>query len=519
MNHQPPTSSSVASAKDGYVKIFDTTLRDGEQSPGFSMNTEEKVRLALQLERLGVDVMEAGFPAASPDDFAAVERIAKAVKTVEVCGLARAMESDIRTTWDAIKDAAKPRIHTFIATSPIHMQYKLKKTPEQVKQMAIKAVTLAKSLCDRVDFSPEDGGRSDREFLVDILGAAIEAGADTLNIPDTVGYLTPEEFSDLIAYLIEHTPGSEKVIWSTHCHDDLGLGVANSLAGVRAGARQVECTINGIGERAGNASLEEIVMALQTRKDFYDLEHGVDSTEIFRTSQLLEQITGQKVQPNKAIVGKNAFAHESGIHQHGMLANPETYEIMTPKSVGVDKTNIVLGKHSGRAALAARLNDMGYQLEPEQLNQIFVDFKALADKKKDIADSDLAVLVHGETQNETQAWSLKHYELGSGDAKQPFATLTLTNNQTGEVLAAKADGDGMVDAAYRCIKQLCGNHGILTEFKMDAVTSGIDAQAIVNIRLEQENGQIVTGRAGDTDIVKAAILAYLDVVNKSLLLN
>lgn len=505
MNHSP---------KNNYVKIFDTTLRDGEQSPGFSMNTEEKVRLALQLEKLGVDVMEAGFPAASPDDFAAVERIASAVKEVEVCGLARAMESDIRTTWEAIKKANQPRIHTFIATSPVHMEYKLKKTPEQVKTMAIDAVRLAKSLSDRVDFSPEDGGRSDREFLVDILGAVIATGADTINIPDTVGYLTPEEFEDLMRYLITHTKGADQVIWSTHCHDDLGLGVANSLAGVRAGARQIECTINGIGERAGNASLEEVVMALQTRADFYELEHGVDSTEIFRTSKLLEQITGQKVQPNKAIVGKNAFAHESGIHQHGMLAHPETYEIMTPESVGVDKTNIVLGKHSGRAALAARLTDMGYQLETEQINQIFAEFKGLADKKKDISDADLAVLVHGEEATET-GWQLVHYQLGTGDEKQSFAALTLKHVETGEILAAKADGTGMVDAAYGCIKQLCGEHGTLTEFKMDAVTAGIDAQAVVNVRLEQKNGHVVTGRAGDTDIVKAAILAYLEAVNKS----
>jgi len=501
--------------KPNYVKIFDTTLRDGEQSPGFSMNIEEKVRLALQLERLGVDVMEAGFPAASPDDFTAVKRIAEVVTKVEVCGLARAMELDIRTTWEAIKEAKMPRIHTFVATSPIHMEYKLKKSPEQVKQMAIDAVTLAKSLCDRVDFSPEDGGRSDREFLVDVIGAVIKAGADTINIPDTVGYLTPEEFEDLIRYLIKNTPGADTVIWSTHCHDDLGLGVANSLAGVRAGARQIECTINGIGERAGNASLEEVVMALQTRADFYQLEHGVDSTEIYRTSQLLEQITGQKVQANKAIVGKNAFAHESGIHQHGMLANPETYEIMTPESVGVDKTNIVLGKHSGRAALDARLKDMGYQLDKTQLSEVFADFKILADKKKDIADSDLAILVHGELAEANQTWSLVDYELGSSDAKQPYAALRLKNHKTDEIVASKADGDGMVDAAYTCIKQLCGDYGTLTEFKMDAVTAGIDAQAVVNVRLEQKDGSVITGRAGDTDIVKAAILAYLEVVNKS----
>ncbi len=501
---------------NNYVKIFDTTLRDGEQSPGFSMNTEEKVRLALQLERLGIDVMEAGFPAASPDDFKAVERIAKAIKNVEVCGLSRAMESDIQTTWEAIKAAEKPRIHTFIATSPIHMEYKLKKTPDQVVEMAVNAVKLAKSLCDRVDFSPEDGGRSDRDFLVRILGAVIEAGADTINIPDTVGYLTPEEFGDLIKYLVENTPGGDQVIWSTHCHDDLGLAVANSLSGVRNGARQIECTVNGIGERAGNASLEEVVMALKTRADFYDLETGVKTTEIYQTSKLLEQITGQKVQPNKAIVGRNAFAHESGIHQHGMLAHRETYEIMTPESVGMAKTEMVLGKHSGRAALGNRLTELGYQLSDEQLNDIFTDFKRLADKKKEIADQDLMILVMGEEAHKNHIWELGSFEVGSGGENTPFAAVTLQNIETGETQSAKETGTGMVDGAYACIKEICGDHGTLIEFTMDAVTAGIDAQAVVNVRIKQENGRVITGRAGDTDIIKAAILAYLEVVNKAL---
>ncbi len=500
-----------------YVKIFDTTLRDGEQSPGFSMNIEEKIRLALQLERLGVDVMEAGFPAASPDDFTAVERIAKVVKKSEVCGLARAMENDIKATADAIKLAEKPRIHTFIATSPIHMEYKLKKSPEAVLEMAVKGVKLAKSLCDRVDFSPEDGSRSDRDFLVKVLTAAIEAGADTINIPDTVGYLTPDEFGDLIAYLIKQVPNSDKAIWSTHCHNDLGLAVANSLAGVQNGARQIECTINGIGERAGNASLEEVVMALQTRKDFYNIKTGIKSPEIYQTSKLLEQITGQKVQANKAIVGRNAFAHEAGIHQHGILANRETYEIMTPESVGAEKTEMVLGKHSGRAALADRLKALGYQLNETQLNEIFTEFKALADKKKEISDSDLMILVMGEEAHKNHIWELEAFAVGSGDRDKPFAEVTLKNLKSGKTQTTRHEGTGMVDGAYACIKDICGDHGKLTEFTMDAVTSGIDAQAVVSVRIEHKNGHVITGRAGNEDIVKAAILAYLEVVNKALL--
>ncbi len=506
----------MTSNQNNYVKIFDTTLRDGEQSPGFSMNLQEKIRLGLQLEKLGVDVIEAGFPAASPEDFKSVQMLAQKLKNPEICGLARAMESDLKTTWDAIKDAAKPRIHTFIATSPIHMEYKLKKSPEQVLEMAVKAVKYAKSMCDRVDFSPEDGGRSDRNFLVKVLEAVIDAGADTINVPDTVGYLTPDEFGDLFKFLIANVRNSEKVIWSTHCHDDLGLGVANSLAGVVNGARQVECTINGIGERAGNASLEEVVMALRTRPDFYNLQTGIETTELYNTSKLLEQITGQKVQPNKAIVGKNAFAHESGIHQHGMLANSETYEIMTPESVGVDKTSIILGKHSGSAALFKRLDDLGYDLEDKDLKQIFVDFKDLADKKKDIEDADLAVLVMGEQAYAKGLWELSDFEVGSGQKSEPFAKISLKNLETGEEKSLKKSGTGMVDGAFACIDEICGNPGELTEFFVDSVTAGINAQAIVNVRVSKEDGSVITGRSGDTNIIKASILAYLDVVNKSL---
>ena len=501
--------------KNNYVKIFDTSLRDGEQAPGFSMNLEEKVRLAVQLEKLGVDVIEAGFPIASPDDFAAVEKIAKTLEKTEICGLARATEKDIKTAWEAVQQAKKPRIHTFIATSPVHMEYKLKKKPEEVLEMAVKAVQYAKSLCDRVDFSPEDAGRSDREFLVKIIEAAIEAGADTINIPDTVGYLTPDEFGDLIAYLIKHVKNSENVIFATHCHNDLGLASANSLAGVKNGARQIECTVNGIGERAGNAALEEVVMTLRTRHDFFGLETGIHTEELASSSKLLQQITGQRVQANKAIVGKNAFAHESGIHQHGMLSHRETYEIMTPESVGVAKTDIVLGKHSGRAALKARLKEMGYDTDEEKLNEIFEKFKKLADAKKEVSDADLDVLMMG-GDGQKELWSLEYFKVYSGTHTIPSTQVTLRNEETQETITIEKSGTGMVDAAYQAIEEICGKHGKLTDFSMDSVTSGLDAQAVVKVRFETDNGQIFTARAGDCDIIKASILAYLGVINKAI---
>ncbi len=497
-----------------YIKIFDTTLRDGEQAPGFSMTTPEKVRLAKQLEKLGVDVIEAGFPAASPDDFKAVELIAQSLKTTEVCGLARAMESDIQTTWNAIKDAKKPRIHTFIGTSPLHMDFKLKKTKEQILEMTKNAVEFAKSLCERVDFSPEDAGRSDKQFLVEVIEVAITAGADCINIPDTVGYTQPQEFGELIAYLIKNVKNSDKAIFSTHCHNDLGLATANSLAGVLAGARQIECTINGAGERAGNAALEEVVMNLSVRPDFFNFKHNIETKEIFATSKLLTLLTGQKVQANKAIVGKNAFAHESGIHQHGMLANRETYEIMTPESVGVKSTEMILGKHSGRAALAAHFARLNYEFTKEEITEIFLKFKILADNKKDITDEDLHILALGENNEKRLEWHLKSYTVSNGSDKLAEASVTIKNSETGETKTAIKTGDGMVDAGYKCIDEFFGKMGELTHFGIDAVTTGIDDQAIVNLRIQTESGKIQSAKAGNTDIVKASLEAYLDAVQE-----
>lgn len=496
-----------------YVKIFDTTLRDGEQSPGFSMNLEEKIRLAVQLEKLGVDVIEAGFPSASPEDFESVKKIAQTLKKTEICGLARAMESDIKTCWEAIKFAKKPRIHTFLATSPIHMEFKLKKTPEQILEMAVNAVKLAKSLCDRVDFSPEDAGRSDRDFLVKVIEAVIEAGADTINIPDTVGFLQPDEFGDLIRYLIKNVKNSDQVIFATHCHNDLGMATANSLAGVKNGARQIECTVNGIGERAGNCALEEAVMALSVRKDYFEIETGINTKEIHHTSRLLEQITGQKVQANKAIVGKNAFAHESGIHQDGILKKRETYEILTPESIGLNQNEIVIGKHSGRAALRNHLQKMGYEITDEKMPEIFAKFKNLADKKKEILDSDLDVLMMGESFAKQRTWELVDFSVSSG-AMTPWCKLTLRNLKTNETFTEESTGTGMVDAAYKNIEAICGKFGELTDFYMENVTDGLDAQAVVNVRLLRKNGNVVSGKFGDTDVVKAAILAYIETINK-----
>lgn len=498
-----------------FVRIFDTTLRDGEQSPGYSMTTEEKLRMAVQLEKLGVDVIEAGFPAASPDDFAAVNAIAKKLKNPEICGLARAMEADIRATWDAVKDAKKPRIHTFLATSPIHMEYKLKKRPEEILVMIEKAVKLAKSLSPRVDFSPEDAGRSEREFLKKAVEVAIAAGADVINIPDTVGYLQPEEFYDLIRFLIESCEGGESVIFSTHCHDDLGLGVANSLAGVRAGARQVECTINGIGERAGNAALEEIVMAIKTRPDLYQTATKINTREIMRTSSLLKKITGQPVQPNKAIVGRNAFAHESGIHQHGYLANRQTYEIMLPEDIGLSDSEIILGKHSGRAALKNRLAELGYDLDEERLNDVFARFKALADKKKIVEDADLDALILGEASAESAGFHFVDLDVTAGTRTTPKATVALAD-PAGSHQVATAEGTGPVDAAFRAIETITGQLGQLADFRLDAVTEGLDAQATVSLTLMTPDKKRYLGRSANTDIVLASALAYLDAINKCL---
>lgn len=515
--YNPPCLFEQKMKKD-VVRIFDTTLRDGEQSPGYSMTTEEKIRLAVQLEKLGVDAIEAGFPAASPDDFFAVQSIAKKLKRAEVCGLARAIESDIQAVWDAIKAAKKPRIHTFLATSPIHMEYKLKKKPAEVMAMTEKAVKLAKSLCDRVDFSPEDAGRSERSFLKQVVEIAIAAGADVINVPDTVGYLQPEEFHDLIKFLIENCQGGKDVIFSTHCHDDLGLGVANSLAGVRAGARQVECTINGIGERAGNASLEEVVMAIKTRPDLYHLTTNINTREIMRSSTLLKKITGQPVQPNKAIVGRNAFAHEAGIHQHGVLLNRATYEIMKPEDIGLSESQIILGKHSGRAALKNRLEELGYEVDEERLNELFIRFKELADKKKLVEDADLDTLMLGEMGDRQLTFTLDDIEVHAGTKFTPSATVSLNALHKGKKTVSTT-GTGPVDATFKAIEEIAGKIGELVEFRMDAVTEGLDAQAVVSLTLRTPEGKNYFGKAGNTDIVVASAQAYLDAINKHFLMS
>lgn len=506
---------------DDVVKIFDTTLRDGEQAPGYSMNIEEKIRLALQLEKLGVDVIEAGFPIASPDDFTSVKEIAEALTKPEICGLARANEKDIKATAEAIKNAKKPRIHTFIATSPIHMEHKLKMTPAEVTKHAVEAVKLAKSLCERVDFSPEDAARSDKTFLYEILSAAIEAGADTINIPDTVGYSTPQEFAQLISDIIENVPAirERNIIVSTHCHNDLGLAVANSLAGVEAGARQIECTINGIGERAGNASLEEVVMTLKTRNDHYQINTNINPKELVPTSQLLTRITGKGVQPNKAIVGANAFAHEAGIHQHGMLCNEETYEIMKPENVGWTSNKLVLGKHSGRHALADRLEELGFKIDKDQLNAIFSRFKSLADKKKEVYDEDIEMIASEslEEMNTNPAFTMDQVQVSCGSHSIPTASVALKNAEN-EIIQDANVGDGPIDAIYRGISHLTGVETQLKEYSIQTVTEGMDAQAVITIKFEKD-GKTYSGRAAHTDIVVASALAYLNGINRYLQKN
>lgn len=494
------------------IKIFDTTLRDGEQAPGYSMNLEQKIRMARQLEKLGVDVIEAGFPIASPEDFESVKEIAKACKTAEVCGLARASKKDIQTCWDAIKNAKKPRIHTFLSTSPVHMKHKLKKEPEEVLQMAIDAVKFAKSLCDRVDFSPEDATRTEPEFLYKVIEEVIKAGADTINIPDTVGYTTPNEFGELIKGIKENVPNINEVIIATHCHNDLGLAVANSIAGIENGARQIECTINGIGERAGNAALEEIIMTLRTRKDIYDFKTNIKTKELYPTSKLLTMITGVSVQPNKAIVGANAFAHESGIHQDGYLKNRETYEIMTPESVGVKQSKLVLGKHSGRHALKSRLEELDYQLNEKDLDKLFVKFKELADKKKEIFNEDLYLLLTDETSFEP-AYKFKELFVICGNKQDPEAELVLIKN--GIEKTAKNKGDGPVDAAYGAVKKIVNLPNRLLEYSVNSVTEGIDAQATVSVRIKIKD-KTYSGSSSDTDIVVASVKAYLDALNRAI---
>ncbi len=495
------------------VLIFDTTLRDGEQSPGYSMNTKEKLEMARQLARLGVDIIEAGFPIASIDDFEAVKAVAQQLKGGPIiAGLARAKDVDIDRAWEALQHAERPRIHTFLATSEIHLKYKLKCTPEEVLEATMAAVKRAKGYTEDVEFSPEDAHRTDQDFLCRVVEAAIKAGATTINIPDTVGYGLPWEFGERIRNLMNRVPGIERVVVSSHCHNDLGLAVANSLEAVRAGARQVECTINGIGERAGNAALEEVVMGLRTRRDFLGFDTDVHTEEIYRTSKLLQSITGVSVQPNKAIVGGNAFAHEAGIHQHGVLQNPMTYEIMTPESVGVPTSRLVLGKHSGRHAFKKRLAELGVELAEADLSKAFVRFKALCDLKKEVFDEDLLALVEDEVLSASEAVSLEHLQFTGGTNIIPTATVRLRVG--GEVVQESGWGDGPVDAAYKAIDLITKIPGKLLEYQIRAVTAGKDAMGEVTVVAEM-NGQRVVGRGSSTDVIEASVRAYLNAVNRA----
>lgn len=531
-----------AVAHGGTVLIFDTTLRDGEQSPGATLNTQEKLDIAQQLARLGVDIMEAGFPAASPGDLEAVKMIANSVgrrARVDrngqlaappiIAGLARANKNDIDKAWEAVQGAVRPRIHTFLATSDIHMEHKLRMSRDEVLETVGDMVQYANSLCADVEFSPEDAGRSDPDFLVKVLEVAIQAGATTLNIPDTVGYTTPEEYGALIKHLRENTPGGKDVIFSLHCHNDLGLATANTLAGVKAGARQMEVTINGIGERAGNTSLEETVMALYTRKPVFNLETNIVTTEIHRASDMVSRYTGIVIQPNKAIVGANAFAHEAGIHQDGMLKHKRTYEIMDAAAIGLNQSTLVLGKHSGRNALRAKLEGMGYHLNGEELKEVFKRFKDLADKKKTVTDADIEALVGDEIYQPVETWELVKLQVQCGNNVIPTAVVTLRNNQSGEEITEAGFGTGPVDAVYKGINRIIGVENTLVEFLVQAVTEGIDANGDVTIRIEVPDSRgysqtaqgrlrrrLFSGRGVDTDIITASAKAYMQALNKML---
>ncbi|OQK15101.1 2-isopropylmalate synthase [Methyloprofundus sedimenti] len=493
--------------------IFDTTLRDGEQSPGASMTRDEKVRIARALERLKVDVIEAGFPAASDGDFAAVKAVAGAIKDSTVCGLARALDKDIDRAGEALKQAQSSRIHTFIATSPIHMQMKLKMSPEQVIEYAVKAVKRARLYTDNVEFSPEDAGRSEEDFLCRILEAVIDAGATTLNIPDTVGYSIPAEFGAMIANLRRRIPNADKAIFSVHCHNDLGLAVANSLSAVMNGARQVECTINGLGERAGNAALEEVVMAIKTRHDVFSCDTRLDTREIVACSKLVSSITGFPVQPNKAIVGANAFAHESGIHQDGVLKNRETYEIMRAEDVGWSANRMVLGKHSGRNAFKNRMTELGFEFQSEsELNDAFYRFKQLADKKHEIFDEDLQALITAvNTDSEEEHYKLIALKVCSETGETPNANVTVKIGK--QEFSAESEGSGAVDASLKAIDSIVNSDASLELYSVNSITNGTDAQGEVTVRLEK-GGRVVNGLGADTDIVIASAKAYINALNK-----
>jgi 2-isopropylmalate synthase len=493
------------------VIIFDTTLRDGEQSPGASMNTAEKLRIATQLEKLGVDILEAGFPAASEGDMEAVSRIAGKLQTTEVAALARTSKDDIDRAWEAIRHAAKPKIHTFIATSDIHLEYKLKMTRDAVVAAAVDAVKYARSLTDNVEFSAEDGSRSDRDYLCRVFEAVIEAGAKTVNLPDTVGYALPQEFAELVRYVKTHTPNINQAVLSVHCHNDLGLATANTLAAIASGARQAEVTVNGIGERAGNTSLEEVVMSMVTRHNSLGLKSSIKTEFIHPTSRLVSMITGIMVQPNKAIVGANAFAHEAGIHQDGVLKNPMTYEIMKPETIGLSTNKLVLGKHSGRHALRSRLRQMGYDLSDEEINLVFNRFKELADKKKHVVDEDLEVIVTEGILRTTDIFDLEYLHVTAGTTVMPMASVKLKIN--GRSVRGAGYGNGPIDAAFNTIAKLTGTGSELMRFSISALTGGTDAQGEVTVRLK-ENGLVALGRGADPDIITASAKAYLNGLNR-----
>jgi 2-isopropylmalate synthase len=498
-----------------YIRIFDTTLRDGEQSPGASMNFPEKMEIAQALVDLKVDIIEAGFPIASPGDFEAVREIAANIKGATICGLARCNDADIDRAWEALKHAPDPRIHVFLATSAIHREFKLKMDKDEIIRRAIAGVKRAVGYCDDVEFSPEDAARTEPDFLCQVVEAAIEAGATTVNIPDTVGYATPAHFGGVIKNLINRVPNIDRAVISVHCHNDLGLAVANSLAGIENGAGQVECTINGIGERAGNCSLEEVVMALRTRGDYYKADTRIDTRRLVPTSRLVSNITGLQVQRNKAVVGRNAFAHEAGIHQDGMLKEPRTYEIMRPEDVGFAKTDLVLGKHSGRAALADRARHLGFHLTAEQLQRVFEQFKVLADKKKDIYDGDIAALCeqqYFEAADGNTLWNFTRYHINCGSGEKPTVTLTLTRGAQ-ERTENMTCGDGPIDAIFLALEKITGITVVCKDFRIQAVTVGKDAQAEVSVEVVH-NSHTYRGRGVSTDSVEAAGRAFLNAINR-----
>ena len=494
------------------IKIFDTTLRDGEQSPGCSMNLSEKIEMAKQLDKLGVDIIEAGFAIASPMDHKSVQAIASAVTNCTVASLARCTKGDIDAAWDAVKEANHPRIHVFLATSNIHMEYKLKMTREEVLQRITDMVGYARSKCADIEFSAEDASRSEWDFLAQCYSNAVAAGATTLNVPDTVGYSTPQEMADLITYLRANVTGIENVDISVHCHDDLGMAVANSLACIKAGATQVECTVNGIGERAGNASLEEIVMALHTRRDFYDAETNVNTRQIYRSSKLLSNITGVPIPPSKAVVGANAFAHESGIHQHGVIANAQTYEIMNSTDVGIPQNTMVLGKHSGKHALREKLASMGYEISDQEMEKVFARFKILADKKKNITTADLEALVLHRHNANYETCQLVSHVVNAGDGVPNTSCVKL--KRAGEELEEVAIGSGPLDASFKAINRMLGLDIKLDSFSLNAVTDGEDAIGEAVVKIEDSNGRHYTGTGLSTDIIESSIRAYVNGINK-----